>query len=283
MVPEAAPEAAPAAAAPVAAPAPQQAAVPPFNFGGLGVPAANPAVTAPANLPGVSTQAQQATAAIHHGGVTPGAAPHAPLQPFGQGYPHPLPYMSPFMYGGLPYGYGMHAAYGMAHPGFGMPFAHGAQQLHPGQPHALTDPDSIQRQIDQLHAQLAVLQATSATLGSFPTHTIPGASTMQMPLPAGMAQAPSSAHVPPPSQPAVVPPDDADDLEDKMPAPRGESQHATSELYTPTSASLAPVESTIPPAELTEAERRRAELRQRYNRIYAPSTSNEEEKNDQSE
>lgn len=244
------------------------------------MPAANPAVAAPGIVPGDAHPAQQApaTPANIHGGATTAAAPHAPLHPFGQGYPHQLPYMSPFMYGGMPYGYGMHPAYGMMPPGFGMPFGH-AQQLHPGQPHAMADPDSIQRQIDQLHAQLAVLQATSATLGSVPTHTIPGAPA---PLSTGLAPSPPSAPEIPPAQPAVVPLDDADDLEDKMPAPRSEPQHATTEPPTPTPA-LAPVESTIPPAELTEAERRRAELRQRYSRIYGSSASNEDEKNDQSE
>lgn len=267
--------------APVAAPAaPQQAAVPPFNFGGLGVPAANPAVAAPGIVPGVANPAQQATAApvSIHGGT---AAPHAPLHPFGQGYPHQLPYMSPFMYGGMPYGYGMHPAYGMMPPSFGIPFGHGAPQMHPGQPHAISDPDSIQRQINQLHAQLAVLQATSATLGSVSTHTIPGTSAAQVPLPPNVIQAPPVIL---PTQPAVVPPDDADDLEDKIPAPQSEPRYSTPEPPTSTpEPAPAPVESMIQPAELTEAERRRAELRQRYSRIYGSSASNEEEKNDQGE
>ncbi|KAG1692992.1 hypothetical protein DVH05_024028 [Phytophthora capsici] len=268
-----------AAQAPAAAPAPanaqpRPAPAPRFRFGvafGRVAPPANPVV------PGTPAPADPTQTATPPAGGAPAAAPGHPFAP---GYPNP--YMSPMMFGGVPFGYGMPGAYGMMPP-FGMPpMGHmpGQQQ---GVQQPTMDPDSIQRQIELLHAQLAVLQASAAQLGA-PHHT----QTVPPPAsPPTMSAAPTMpaaqqevAHTPAapvssPAAPVTVPASPksesvAEELEDKRPIPTQQEVKSASPSV--------PVESTIPPAPQTEAERRREELRQRYNRIYGSSSSDNEEK-----
>ncbi|GMF54228.1 unnamed protein product [Phytophthora fragariaefolia] len=250
-------------------------------------------VAPPANPAG--TPAQAATPPVS-GGV-PAAAPGHPLA---HGYPNP--YMSPMMFApgmGAPFGFGMPGAYGMMPP-FGMPpLGHMPPQAQQGMPQTAMDPDSIQRQIDLLHAQLAVLQASTAQFGaSHQTQSVPHPATTSpaaqsqtgvpaTTIPVTPAAAPtvptnSVATAPAPAQPATA----SEDLEEKTPTPSSEQQEAIpSAAATSDPSPSLPVESTIPPAPQTESERRREELRQRYNRIYGSSSSssvtdNEEKKSD---
>ncbi|KAG6584631.1 hrd1-like protein [Phytophthora cinnamomi] len=291
---------APAAAAPAADAQPRPApGAPRFRFGvafGRVVPPANPA-GAPAATTVVGDG--QAAATPVSGGI-PAAAPGHPFA----GYPNP--YMSPMMYGpgmGSPFGFGMPGAYGMMPP-FGMhPLGHMPPQAQPGVPQPAMDPDSIQRQIDLLHAQLAVLQASAAQFGTphqahsvpqppttaattQPQTGVPGPTVTPQPAPAAAPAVPTNpAAALASAQPATaaVP---SEDLEDKRPIPSSKQQSAIPPPATTSDPSPSlPVESTIPPAPQTEAERRREELRQRYNRIYGSSSSssvtdNEEKKSD---
>lgn len=170
---------------------------------------------------------------------------------------------------GAPFGYGMPGAFGMA-PQFGYSF--GMQfptQPGAGHPPATMDPEAIQRQIEQLHAQLAMLQAANQ---GFQTHTAPASHQQPTPPPARVAgppvwntDQPASA-----SNPVAQPPNSSqnererDDLEEKAPVPAAAETPAVAEP---------PVESRVPPAPQTEAERRREELRRRYNRIYSGNSS----------
>jgi E3 ubiquitin-protein ligase synoviolin len=274
-----APAAAPAAAADAQPRA--EAGAPRFRFG-----VAFGRVVPPVNQAGAAAPAGAAQAATPpaSGGV-PAAAP---AHPFAPGYPNP--YMSPMMFGpgmGAPFGFGMPGAYGMMPP-FGMPpLGH----MPPQGQQAAMDPDSIQRQIDLLHAQLAVLQASAAQFGAPPQ--TPGVSQPPASAPSAPAaqpqtaappqaapapvSAPAAAFTVPTTAPAVsVPPPAADaaaataapeeeDLEEKRPASSRAPASAPS-------ASL-PAELPIPPAPQTDAERRREELRQRYARIYASSSN----------
>lgn len=169
-------------------------------------------------------------------------------------------------------------------PPFGMhPLGHMPPQTQQSMPQPAMDPDSIQRQIDLLHAQLAVLQASAAQFGTphqGQSTTTAAAAQPQTGVPAATAApaAPTNAPAAPVSaQPAAVAAS-SEDLEDKRPIPSTEQQE-------PVASPALPVESTIPPAPQTDAERRREELRQRYSRIYGSSSSssvadNEEKKSD---
>ncbi|KAL3662225.1 hypothetical protein V7S43_012556 [Phytophthora oleae] len=269
-----------AAQAPAAVPAPanaqpRPAPAPRFRFGvafGRVIPPANPAA------PGTPAPAPAAQPAV------PAAAPGHPFAP---GYPNP--YMSPMMFGGVPFGFGMPGAYGMMPP-FGMPpMGHmpGQQQ---GVQQPTTDPHSIQRQIDLLHAQLAVLQASAAQFGApQQTQTVPQPPASAPTMPAVQQEVNMPVHTPaaPVSAPAAaitsatipVSESGAEELEDKRPIPTNQQQEAGSAPSAASEPSTSvPVESTIPPAPQTEADRRREELRQRYNRIYGSSFSDNEEK-----
>ncbi|ETM57051.1 hypothetical protein L914_00061 [Phytophthora nicotianae] len=258
---------APQAPAPAPAPADAQPrpapAAPRFRFG-----VAMGRVAPPATQPAAS--AAQATPPT--GGVP------APGHPYAPGYPNP--YMSPMMFApgmGAPFGFGMPGAYGMMPP-FGMPMGHmPAQQQGMQQP--AMDPESIQRQIDLLHAQLAVLQASAAQFGGPQQAHIVPQPPASMPAQTQTNVAAQTAPAAPLSAPAAAPttsaPADAsavsEDLEDKRPIPSTTASEPAASL---------PVESTIPPAPQTEAERRREELRQRYARIYGSSSTDNEEKSD---
>ncbi|KAG2511739.1 hypothetical protein BBI17_008232 [Phytophthora kernoviae] len=213
-------------------------------FGRAGVPVVNPADAAarPANAAAVTTPSTTAQPATPPGAV-PGFPGAAPGHPFAPGYPNP--FMSPLMFGpgmGAPFGFGMPNAYGI--PPFGMPpMGHMPPQAQQGASQSAMDPESIQRQIDLLHAQLAVLQATSAQF-----------------VPATAAPASTSPATREPS--GVAAPQREEELEDKLPAPT-----------TTDAPRSGPVETTTPPAPQTEAERRREELRQRYARIYSGDSS----------
>ncbi|KAG6954188.1 hypothetical protein JG688_00012481 [Phytophthora aleatoria] len=270
------PAAAPADAQPRPAPA-----APRFRFG-----AAIGRVVPPANQPGAPAAAAHATTAPTSGG-NPAAAPGHPFAP---GYPNP--YMSPMMFApgmGAPFGYGMPGAYGMMPP-FGMPPMGHLPAQQQGMQQPAMDPDSIQRQIDLLHAQLAVLQASAAQFGaqqqpqtvpqppaSAPAHTQTSVPAPTVPLSAPAA-APTTAAASVATQSAAV---SEEDVENKRPIPSTQQQDTAPAAASERSPSL-PVESTIPPAPQTEAERRREELRQRYNRIYGSSSSvtDNEEKSD---
>ncbi|RLN20356.1 hypothetical protein BBJ28_00013697 [Nothophytophthora sp. Chile5] len=260
-------------------------------FGRAPVPVANPVAAVP------PAQANAAVGGVPQAGVAPAAAPPgpggfpgaAPGHPFAPGYP-PNPYMSPLMFGpgmGAPFGFGMPGPYGMVPP-FGMPPLGHMQQGVPPQP--VMDPESIQRQIEHLHAQLAMLQATG------PHVMPPQAGTVPQPPASAPASAPTQtpAAVPAPSAPSAPVPASApasslaaapgptgeEELEDKRPVPsvtQQQEQHAAEAAPAP------PVESAIPPAPQTEAERRREELRQRYNRIYASSSSQDNDNEEKSE
>ncbi|KAG7396839.1 E3 ubiquitin-protein ligase synoviolin [Phytophthora boehmeriae] len=264
-------------------------------FGRAEVPVVNPANAAapPANGAAGTTPPATAQPATPPGAVAgfPGAAPG---HPFAAGYPNP--FMSPMMFGpgmAAPFGFGMPNAYGM--PPFGMaPIGHMPPHGQQGASQPGMDPESIQRQIDVLHAQLAMLQATSAQFGA-PQQTQgvqqPPASTPTMvstQSQVGIAANTTSAA--PISAPAAVPSASAapasarssqqEELEDKRPASEQQKTEAT--IPTTIEPRSAPVETTIPPAPQTEADRRREELRQRYARIYGSSsnsTTNDEEKN----
>ncbi|ETN23460.1 hypothetical protein PPTG_00056 [Phytophthora nicotianae INRA-310] len=258
---------APQAPAPAPAPADAQPrpapAAPRFRFG-----VAMGRVAPPATQPAAS--AAQATPPT--GGVP------APGHPYAPGYPNP--YMSPMMFApgmGAPFGFGMPGAYGMMPP-FGMPMGHmPAQQQGMQQP--AMDPESIQRQIDLLHAQLAVLQASAAQFGGLQQAHIVPQPPASMPAQTQTNVAAQTAPAAPLSAPAAATttsaPADAsavsEDLEDKRPIPSTTASEPAASL---------PVESTIPPAPQTEAERRREELRQRYARIYGSSSTDNEEKSD---
>lgn len=175
----------------------------------------------------------------HHAAFQPAAAGHP------AGFPQVNPFMSPLMYN--PFGFGMAGAYGVAPP------------------HApAMDPAAIQRQLDQLHAQLAALQAAAGPYSGAPaTPATPTLTPVPMPAPAAATTpavtpaAPTASAPAPPPTPAPAPaaptsasnpaPASEEELEDKAPVPE---------------------ERAIPPAPMTEAERRREELRQRYARIY---------------
>ncbi|KAE8974813.1 hypothetical protein PF005_g25879 [Phytophthora fragariae] len=276
------------AAVPAADAQPRPAAgAPRFRFGvaiGRVVPPAHP-TGAPAG------DAQAATPPVS-GGI-PAAAPGHPFA----GYPNP--YMSPMMFGpgmGAPFGFGMPGAYGMMPP-FGMhPLAHMPPQAQQGMPQPAMDSDSIQRQIDLLHAQLAVLQASAAQFGtphqgqstpqtpaSVTTATTAPVNPLSAPAATPAAQPiPAAAAAPVSAQPAAAAAP-SEDLEEKRPIPSTKHQEsAPSPAPASDPSPLLPMESTIPPAPQTEAERRRDELRQRYSRIYGSSsmTDDEEKKSD---
>ncbi|GLD96563.1 hypothetical protein PINS_up005246 [Pythium insidiosum] len=264
---------------PAAVPQPEPAAPPFAGPNHIPVPPVQPAGT---NTP--LAQPQQATT---------GAADHAPQRPAAQGHhqfvPGQAPVVPPYMFGpgmsGTPFGFGFPPTMGMLPP-FGFPLqppqpsnsAHGQNQAHP-----LADPARIQQQIDLLHAQLAALQAASQAYG-FPlpqpmTSQPVAVSARPSPTTEPVIQPPASNE---PSTPVTVQPtsdgshgDTQENLEEKAPVPIASSMAVTrddveEEEEKPSSE---PVETTIPRV-LTDAERRREELRQRYNRIYGSSSSN---------
>uniref|UniRef100_K3WJK4 RING-type E3 ubiquitin transferase n=1 Tax=Globisporangium ultimum (strain ATCC 200006 / CBS 805.95 / DAOM BR144) TaxID=431595 RepID=K3WJK4_GLOUD len=275
VVPETAPE--PNAAAPAAPQAPAAEQLPaPFRFGAPGMPfGAVPHAGAPAAPAPVEANAQvpNSHAAAHPAPATSvpsqglaqpphGAAPH----PFAGGYP---PYMSPYMFApgmGGQMGYGMPGVFGMAPP-FGFSFGQFGMPHGAGPTPGVMDPESIQRQIELLHAQLAMLQA--ATGLGFPVPPPPGVMHQSQPAaaPTVSVATPAATSRPPPQQPATQPSHrEADELEEKSPVPSPSETSATE-------TAPAPVERPVPPAPQTEAERRREELRRRYNRIYGESSS----------
>ncbi|KAF1316586.1 E3 ubiquitin-protein ligase hrd1, partial [Globisporangium splendens] len=274
VVPETAPEAN-AAAAPGApqVPAPEQPPAP-FRFGAPGMPfGAVPHAEAPAATPAPAEANAQApsvaarpTPATVVSGQAPMPPPHsAAHHPFAGGYP---PYMPPYMFApgmGGQMGYGMPGVFGMAPP-FGFPFGQFGMPHGTAPTPGVMDPESIQRQIELLHAQLAMLQA--ATGLGFPVPP-PGAVHQSQPAAVHTASVsiPVATSPPAPQQPATQPSHhEADDLEEKSSVP---SPSETSAVET----APAPVEHPVPPAPQTEAERRREELRRRYNRIYGESSS----------
>ncbi|DAZ99105.1 TPA: hypothetical protein N0F65_008410 [Lagenidium giganteum] len=293
----------PPAQAPGHQPAPAQPQAPPHGFAfPFGQPAAPPA-HAPAPAPTPAPPA--ATPALHPGQTHPGAAPGAPPHhapgahhPFGHaGIPGMMPH---FMFGGMPTAFGF--PFGMMPPpiGFQLGMAGHGQHPHHAQ-HHLSDPESIQRQIDHLHAQLAALQTMGQQLGLPPMPTMhaagvphpaaapaPASATSYQqppshPIAAATApqSAPSQASAPSvipapapvsePARPAAAPTVvDRQDLEEKAPAPPSAA---------PPSVAAEPEELPIP-STLTEAERRREELRRRYNRIYGSSNSTTQQNNE---
>ncbi|CAI5739488.1 unnamed protein product [Hyaloperonospora brassicae] len=245
------------------------------------------------------------------GTTTPAAAPDttppgygdvpaaAPGNLFAPGYPNPYMYPMMFVPGvGPPFGFGMPGAYGMV-PGMS-PLGHMPAQSQQGLQQPAIDPDSIQQQINLLQAQLAMLQAAAAQPGSvqqsdtFASQHITSASSLpttqwqtSAPVEATPATSTSvaSAALPSPMNGAVRGPttsgasaktDSREEcLEEKRPAPLPSQQQggplpgdAADEFSPPL-----PVTSTIPPAPQSEAERRREELRRRYNRIYGNSSN----------
>lgn len=239
----------------------------------FGAAFAQPARAAPVGQPVAVPQVPgvSAAAAVPGAGAAPLAAggAHAPaahpvVNAFGA--PGYNPFMAPMMYPpGLttPFGFG---GYGMMPP-YGVPLGQPGTGHHPGM-----DPQAIQRQLDLLNAQLAVLQAAT---GQVPT-TVPNTGVASTAPAASPIPAPTPA--PPVAAPAVVPPatlaaasstsannENADDTEEKLPAPGTRSE---------------PEEQDIPPAPMTEAERRREELRQRYARIYGSSSGADESKSE---
>ncbi|TMW55545.1 hypothetical protein Poli38472_010427 [Pythium oligandrum] len=264
-----------AAAAPVAAPVPAPAA-----------PHAAPAPFQPQNnVPAAHAPPAPAAATPAAPGfpaAAPGAQPAGvPPAPFPHGYP---PFMSPFMFG-APYGY----------PGFGgMPPFGFAQPPHPtGHPQQVPDAATIQRQLEQLHAQLAALQAMSQAYGmpAMPgIPTVPAASTtphVASPVtapPPSTAPASASAPVPAPAHPTPVPisatavPSPVLAPPSATPTPAEGTTDLRASARAPTQATETeekasePVEMEIPRV-MTEAERRREELRQRYSRIYGSSST----------
>jgi E3 ubiquitin-protein ligase synoviolin len=260
---QAAPPAAGAApAVPVAQPPQQQQQ---YRFGAaFGQPAM-----------GVAVPAVAPAAAGGAGGANAEAAPAA------QGAPQPgvaglhgygaagfNPFLQPMMFA-PPFGFG---GYGMMPPPFGIPMGQPGAAPH----QANMDPQAIQRQLDLLNAQLAVLQAAT---GQVPAVSVPhsGVAATAPPVPSTASvsaatqpststvpatpAAPAAASAPTPSQ---LNQESADELEEKLPSPTAAE----------------PEERAIPPAPMTEAERRREELRQRYARIYGSSTAAGESKSE---
>ncbi|TDH71763.1 hypothetical protein CCR75_001793 [Bremia lactucae] len=240
-------------------------------------------VVPPRSQPTVLTAAQVAT-----------NEPPAAAAPFGLGYPNP--YMPPMMFApgmAAPFGYGMPGTYGMMPP-FGAPPMDLLGQQQPGM-----DSESIQRQIDLLQAQLAVLQASTAQfdvshqnvatslphaptpIGSvIPTEAV-SLSTQRSPLSSGSLSAAHAAVHSVVNGAATTTTPIPEELEEKCRIPstsqRGESATSTANVE------LTPIESKIPAAPQTESERRREELRQRYSRIYgsaSKSSDNNEKTND---
>ncbi|CAI5708405.1 unnamed protein product [Peronospora destructor] len=212
----------------------------------------------------------------------PGGIPAVtPGYPFAPGYPNP--YMSPMMFGpgmGPPYGYGVPGPYGMM---LGIPpVGHMPPQSQQGMQQPAMDSDSIRHHIDFLHAQLAVLQASAAQFGApFQTHTVPQQPVVapsiqtvqpQISIPAQAGSTSAAVHSSTMADGATADTGRLEEeLEDKCPIPSSSQQQGTLPSTAPTSSFS--MESTIPLASQTEAERRRHELRHRYNRIYGSSSS----------
>ncbi|KAL7690640.1 putative Zinc finger, RING-type [Plasmopara halstedii] len=283
-------------------------AAPRFRFAAAFRRAAQPVTQTP--TPAAATPATQPTAHAAQAATSPpGAVPAAvPGHPFGPGFLNP--YMSPMMLGpgmGAPFGFGMPGAYGMMPP-FGIPPMDPMLAQQNGSHQPPMDPDSIQRHIDLLQAQLAVLQASTAQVGvPHQTQAIPPLSTLSPTVPAApnstsaqYVSPASTTSIPIPAMTSQVPPAVAaaheplqtvtneaigmnassleEMLEDKCPIPV-QQKHDASIATTESTTSL-PVNSEIPAAALTETERRREELRQRYSRIYGSSSKSDgEEKN----
>lgn len=271
VVPEAPPNPAPPAP-PAAAPvAPAVAPVP---------AAAPPAPGAPPPQHPAAPAAHGAYPPGHrHHHATPGAhalpAAHAAPQmpPFPPGYPSP--FMSPLMFGpglGAPFGYGFPPGYGTMPP-FGF---HGAQ---PGA--SVPDSTMIQHQIEMLHAQLAALQAATQAYGmqmplTPPPHASPAASAASSSQAVSTAAPAASPAMPVTHAAASTAPSSAEQAQEEL-----EEKAAVRQEVAQANAVSQAVEQEIPRM-LTEAERRREELRNRYARIYSAnrSGSDEEHKSD---
>ncbi|KAL4101403.1 hypothetical protein PRIC1_005155 [Phytophthora ramorum] len=291
-----APPAPGAAAAPaVEAQRPAAPGAPRFRFGvafGRVVPPPNPTGAAASTTPAGTTHPATPPASAGFPAAAPG-------HPFPAGYPNP--YMSPMMFGpgmGAPFGFGMPGAYGMMPP-FGMPpLGHVPPQSQQDMQQPGADPGSIQRQIDLLHAQLAVLQASAAQFGapqqtqgvqqppaSAPTTQTgnPAQATPAAPLSApatafGTSGVPvAAASVSPPAAASEAAAPSEEDLEEKRPIPSQQQERVQSAAPASDPSTSLPLESKIPAAPQTEAERRREELRQRYNRIYSSSSASDNE------
>ncbi|CAH0489096.1 unnamed protein product [Peronospora farinosa] len=264
-------------------------AAPRFRFG-----VAFERVVPPPNEHGASDAATPARTAQAATPPAPDGIPAAaPGYPFAPGYPNP--YMSPMMFGpgmGLPYGYGVPGPYGMM---LGMPpVGQMPPQSQQGMQQPAMDSDSIRRHIDFLHAQLAVLQASAAQFSApLQTHTVPQQPVVapsvqtvqpQRSVPAQAASTSAAVHSSTMADGATADTGRLEEeLEDKRPIPLSSQQQGT--LPSTAATPSLPMESTIPSASQTEAERRRDELRHRYNRIYGSSSSssaidNEEKKTD---
>ena len=287
--------AAPAGAADQPRAAPAAPAAPRFRFGvafgrvvpppndhgasGAATPAGDAQATTPPAPGGIPAAAYGGIPAAAYGGIP--AAAYGGIPAAAPGYPNP--FMSPMMFGpgmGPPYGYGVPGPYGMM---LGMPpVGHMPPQSQQGMQQPAIDSDSIRRHIDFLHAQLAVLQASAAQFGaSLPTHTVPQQPVVapsvhtdqpQISVPTQAALRSAEARSPAMTDGATADTGRLEEeLEDKRPIPSS-SQQQRPLPSTAASPSL-PMESTIPSASQTEAERRRDELRHRYNRIYGSSSS----------
>lgn len=277
---QAAPPAAGAAAAPPAAPGAQPLQQQQrFRFGaafaqpamGVAAPAAAPAgVPAPAAV-GAANAAANGGAVQGAQAPQPGAAGAAGLHGYGAaGY---NPFMQPMMFA-PPFGFG---GYGMMPPPFGVPLG---QPGAPGvPPQANMDPQAIQRQLDLLNAQLAVLQAAT---GQFPAAPAPNAGVAAAVLSVPSSAAPSAVPVASqsstsaaPAAPAAAAASTASTASTATPTPSQPKQDIVDDLEekAPAPAESEPEERAIPPAPMTEAERRRDELRRRYARIYGSSST----------
>uniref|UniRef100_M4C0U1 RING-type E3 ubiquitin transferase n=1 Tax=Hyaloperonospora arabidopsidis (strain Emoy2) TaxID=559515 RepID=M4C0U1_HYAAE len=279
----------------------QERAAPRFRFGVSFGRAAPP--TSQPEAPSVTTSgAAQDTTPPGYGGIPAAAAGN----PFAPGYSNP--YMFPMMFVpgmGSPFGYGMPGAYGMM-PGMS-PLGHMPAQSQQGMQQPAMDPDGIQQQINFLHAQLAMLQASAAQPStSQPTGAVSQQTTPAFFLPTAQShtsappvQASSQISAPTASAAFTAPAvatgqaltavgagtsteSPREPLEEKRPAPLPSQEQGsllpTDGAHEP-SISL-PVTSTIPSASETEADRRREELRRRYNRIYGTSSNDGETKTD---
>uniref|UniRef100_A0AAV1TSB6 RING-type E3 ubiquitin transferase n=1 Tax=Peronospora matthiolae TaxID=2874970 RepID=A0AAV1TSB6_9STRA len=272
----------------------QERAAPRFRFGvafGRAAPPSSQPEAPSATTPG----AAQDTTPPGYGGIPAATAGN----PFAPGYSNP--YMFPMMFVpgmGSPFGYGMPGAYGMM-PGMS-PLGHMPAQSQQGVQQPAMDPDGIQQQINFLHEQLAMLQASAAQASTLqPT----GAVSQQTTLASSVSIAQSHTSAPPvqaspqisaPTASAAFPApavatgqastavgagtsteSPRESLDEKrsalLPSQEQGSLLPTDGAHEP-STSL-PVTSTIPSASESEVDRRREELRRRYNRIYGTSSN----------
>jgi E3 ubiquitin-protein ligase synoviolin len=255
-----------------------------------GIPVAAPSAAAP---PGTPTPIP-ATAPVT---PTTQGAPHSPYPeqaPGGHHVPLPFagvpghhPFMPPFMFPpgmgmGIP-SFGMHP-FGMMPPPPGHVTPGASGTVHHQTHHSYLDPAAIQQQIHHLHAQLSALQAASQAYG-VPAHSgvpvvPPGtdatSTTAAQPTTSTVTATPvgntSSIPVQPSAQApgSTRKPKNTTTVAEQMVEEEEETkENSTTDINNSTTSS--PVETLIPPAPKTEAERRREELRRRYNQIYSQS------------